>query len=290
MPRDLIGYGPNQKPIEWPNKAKIAINFVINYEEGAELSPVNGDTEAEIYGSDFPFSKKKPGERSYSMESFYEYGSRAGIWRLIRLFDHHHIPLTFFVTGYALVLNPAFSKYLTDSAHEVAGHGWRWIDYAKETKATEKKHINRCIETLEELTGKKPLGWYTGRRSLHTRDLLLEIGDFVYDSDSYADDLPYKIKNHLVVPYSLDCNDFRFTIPPGFATAHDFFQQLKNTFDYLYKENKPSMMTIGIHPRISGKPGRCIALEQFLNYIASFNDLWITKRIDIAKHWLSQKY
>lgn len=288
MPRNLIGYGANQVPITWPKQAKIAINFVINYEEGAELSPANGDSKAECSGSEFPFTKKKSGERSYSIESYYEYGSRVGIWRLIRLFDRYSIPLTFFVTGYALVLNPEFAEYLAKSSHEVAGHGWRWIDYSKQTKSTEKKHIYRCIETLEQLTNKRPQGWYTGRRSAHTRDLLLEIGGFVYDSDSYADDLPYTIQNHLIIPYSLDCNDFRFTTSPGFVNTNDFFQQLKNTFDYLYQENRPSMMTIGIHPRISGKPGRCIVLEQFLNYLTSFQDVWITKRIDIAHHWLKE--
>nr|WP_241480520.1 polysaccharide deacetylase family protein [Legionella norrlandica] len=165
MTRDFAGYGPNEPEFTWPNKAKIAINFVINYEEGAELCPLNGDMKAEVYGSDFPFSPKGSGERNYSIESFYEYGSRVGIWRLIRLFDKHKIPLTFFVTGYALILNPELSNYLASNNHEVAGHGWRWLDYSKESKTTEKKHIYRCIDTLQELTGQRPLGWYTGRRS-----------------------------------------------------------------------------------------------------------------------------
>lgn len=290
MTRDLKGYGHKRPEFIWPNKANIAINFVINYEEGAELCPLNGDKEAEQYGCDFPFGKKPKGERNLSMESFYEYGSRVGIWRLINLFEQHKVPLTFFITGYALILNPLFSEYLAGSHHEVAGHGWRWIDYSEQSKATEKKHIYRCVETLEHLTGQRPLGWYTGRRSKHTRDLLLDIGGFVYDSDSYADDLPYKIDNHLIVPYSLDCNDFRFTTSPGFSTANAFYQQLKNTFDVLYQENQPGMMTIGLHPRISGKPGRCIALEQFLNYIKQYEGVWITKRIDIARYWLLQNF
>lgn len=287
MNRDLTGYGPHFLTRDWPNRAKIAVNFVINYEEGSELSPVNGDQEAEQYGSDFPFSAKPLGMRNYSMESFYEYGSRAGIWRLIRLFDQNKIPLTFFITGYALVLNPLLSIYLAESDHEVAGHGWRWIDYAKESRKTEKQHILLCVKTLEELTGKKPVGWYTGRRSAHSRDLLIEIGGFIYDSDSYADDLPYKIDNHLIIPYSLDTNDFRFTTSPGFTGVHDFYLQLKNTFDFLYQENRLAIMTIGLHPRLSGKPGLCSAVKQFLDYLLLFPDIWIAKRIEIAQHWLS---
>ncbi|MCL9684854.1 polysaccharide deacetylase family protein [Legionella maioricensis] len=288
MTRDLIGYGPDSIINEWPNKAKIAINFVINYEEGGELSPINGDPQAEVYGSSFPFSAKPPGIRNYSIESFYEYGSRVGIWRLLRLFDQKNISLTFFITGYALILNPLFSSYLASSNHEVAGHGWRWIDYSKESRATEKKHIYRCIETLEQLTGQRPLGWYTGRRSEHTRDLLMEIGGFIYDSDSYADDLPYKINNHLIIPYSLDTNDFRFTTSPGFSIANNFYDQLKNTFDYLYQENRPAIMTVGLHPRLSGKPGLCSAVKLFLDYILQFQDIWIAKRIEIAQYWLAK--
>jgi allantoinase len=202
------------------------------------------------------------------------------------LFDSHQLPLTFFVTGYALTLNPEFSAYLANSNHEVAGYGWRWINYAKESRATEKQHMYRCIEILEQLTGQRPVGWYTGRRSKHTRDLLLEIGGFVYDSDSYADDLPYKIDEHLVIPYSLECNDFRLTTSPGFATSNDFYQHLKNTFDYLYQENRPAIMTIGLHPRLSGKAGNCMALSQFIAYIMQFQNIWISRRVDIARYWL----
>ncbi len=288
--RDLIGYGPNSPSIEWPNHAKIAVNFVINYEEGAELSPVNGDAEAENSGSDFPFSKKPPGQRNYSIESFYEYGSRVGIWRLLRLFDQHKIPLTFFVTGYALILNPPFAKYLENTSHEIAGHGWRWINYANESQEVEKRDILRCLDTIEQLTGKRPKGWYTGRRSPSTRDLLLELGGIIYDSDSYADELPYKIANHLVIPYSLACNDFRFTTSPGFNSSNDFYLQLKNTFDYLYHENRLSIMTIGLHPRLSGQPSHCQALSEFLSYLVQFNNVWLTRRIDLANYWLSHTF
>lgn len=285
--RDVIGYGPNPTEIEWPNQAKVAINFVINYEEGAELSPLNGDTIAEESGCDFPFSKRPLGQRNLSMESFYEYGSRVGIWRLVRLFDRHQIPLTFFITGYALIMNPHLAKYLETSSHELAGHGWRWINYANESLEDEKKDIIRCIETIQQLTGKKIEGWYTGRRSSHTRDLLLQLGGFTYDSDSYADELPYKLGNHLIIPYSLDCNDFRFTTAPGFNTSADFFLQLKNTFDYLYQEQRAAIMTIGLHPRLSGQPSRSHALNRFITYLKQFDNVWITRRIDIANYWLT---
>lgn len=286
--RNLIGYGPEPPLIEWPNHAKIALNFIVNYEEGAELSPINGDAEAESLGSDFPFIRKPPGQRNYSLESFYEYGARVGIWRLIRLFEQHKILLSFFATGYALTLNPLFAAYLKSTFHEIAGHGWRWVDYANYSKEDEKKEILLCLDTLEQLTGKRPQGWYTGRRSQNTRDLLLEIGGFIYDSDSYADELPFKIGSHLVVPYSLACNDFRFTTSPGFNTSNDFYLQLKNTFDYLYYENRLSLMTVGLHPRLSGQPSHSHALNEFLNYIMHFDKVWITRRIDLANYWLSQ--
>lgn len=288
--RDLIGYGNNGAVLRWPNQAKIAISFVINYEEGAELTPVLGDSFAETYGGEFPLAAKPKGVRNFSMESLFEYGSRAGIWRLIRLFNEQHIPLTFFITGTALTLNPKLCDYLHITPHEIAGHGWRWIDYASISKTIEKQHIQQCIASLEQLTGKRPAGWYTGRRSEHTRELLREIGGFLYDSDSYADDAPYFIADHLVIPYSLDCNDFRFSTSPGFGCPNDFFDHLKNTFDYLYQENKTSLMSIGLHPRFSGHPGRCMALRQFIDYIKNFNDIWIARRIDIAHYWIENSH
>ncbi|WP_115706971.1 polysaccharide deacetylase family protein [Legionella sainthelensi] len=284
--RDLIGYGPEGKDFFWPNKAKVAINFVINYEEGSELSPINNDVQAETSGADFPFIPKAKGQRNLSMESFYEYGSRVGLWRLLRLFDAYQVPLTFFVTGYALTLNPLLANYLARQHHDMAGHGWRWINYAHVSKKVEKEHILLCIETLEQLTRKKPKGWYTGRRSEHTRQLLLEIGGFLYDSDSYADELPYYINNHLIIPYSLDCNDFRFTTTPGFSSAQEFYIRLMNTFNYLYQEKRPAIMTVGLRPRLSGKPDRCLMLKNFLNHLVQHKDIWITRRIDIANFWL----
>ena len=289
MLRNMVGYGNKESHIQWPKQARVAINFVINYEEGAELTPVNGDNTAEIYGGEFPLAVKPLEMRNLSQESLFEYGSRAGIWRLLRLFDSASIPITFFLTGYALTLNPVFCNYLKSTQHEIAGHGWRWIDYALLTKQDEQKHVQQCIDTITKLTGKRPQGWYTGRRSEHTRNILLEIGGFVYDSDSYADDVPYLEGEHLIIPYTLDCNDFRYTTSPGFGTPDDFFLQLKNTFDFLYAENRPTLMTVGLHARISGHPGRCMVLKKFIDHLKHFPDIWIARRIDIAKHFLKIK-
>ncbi|CEK11715.1 polysaccharide deacetylase family protein [Legionella hackeliae] len=287
MQRQLVGYGPHSLQIFWPNHAKIAVNFVLNYEEGAELTPLNGDKVSEEYGGEFPFAKKQEGMRNLSMESLFEYGSRTGLWRLIRLFDAENIPLTFFITGFALTLNSELALYLKSSPHELAGHGWRWIDYALIPKEEEKNHILQCRNTIEHLTGNAVSGWYTGRRSENTRDLLLEIGGFMYDSDSYADDLPYFEGNHLIIPYTLDCNDFRFGTSPGFSHGEAFFMHLKNTFDYLYAEQRTAMMTVALHARMSGHPGRCMAVKQFITYLKQFPDVWITRRIDIANYWLN---
>lgn len=286
--RHLEGFGGVNPLDSWPNNSKIAINFVINYEEGAELSPLNGDPIAEFYGGEFPLVKPNTGQRHLGMESLFEYGSRAGIWRLIRLFDQEHIPVTFFITGFALASNQALCQYLKNCSHEIAGHGWRWIDYKDIDIKVEKKHIQQTTQTIKDLTGHQIAGWYTGRRSAHTRDLLIKIGGFLYDSDSYADDYPYFIKNHLIIPYSLDCNDFRYSTSPGFNYPDQFFHHLKDTFDYLYQENRKCMMSIGLHPRFSGHPGRCLAIEKFIQYIKQFDDIWITRRIDIAKYWIDK--
>jgi allantoinase len=285
MQRNLQGYGEQGACAIWPNKAKIAISFVINYEEGAELSPIYGDEYAETYGGEFALSKKSAHVRNMSMESMFEYGSRAGVWRLIRLFDKRNTPLTFFATGSALQQNPELIEYLRKSKHEIAGHGWRWIDYSQMSKKDEKIAIKDCVETITKLTRQAPVGWYTGRRSENTRDILIELGGFLYDSDSYADDLPYFEKEHLIIPYTLVTNDFRYITSPGFSTANDFYEQLKNTFDYLYNEESPSMMSIGLHARISGHPGRCMALKKFLDYINRMPDIWVPRRKDIAAHW-----
>jgi len=289
-PRDLVGYGKQGPDIQWPKKAKLAVNFVINYEEGAELTPINHDKTAEVYGGEFPMANKPKGKRHLSMESLFEYGSRAGIWRLIRLFDNENIPLTFFITGFALTLNPDLCDYLKGETHEIAGHGWRWIDYATVSRTIEKNHIQQCIQTLEQLTGQRPQGWYTGRRSEHTLKLLKEIGSFLYHSESYADDYPYFNAGQLVIPYTLDCNDLRFGTSPGFGCPDDFYNHLKNTFDYLYAENRACLMTIGLHPRFSGHPGRCMAVKQFIDYMKQFPDIWLARRIDIAHYWIKQNH
>ncbi|KTC66475.1 polysaccharide deacetylase (plasmid) [Legionella adelaidensis] len=284
--RDMQGYGKNPPTFAWPQKAKLAINFVINYEEGAELSPVNGDRFAETYGGEFPLSPRPEGMRNLSMESLFEYGSRVGIWRLLEIFDKNNVPLTFFVVGHALTLNPALTTYLTNSTHEVAGHGWRWLDYHSLSAEEENNHINQCLTTLQKLTTKTISGWYTGRRSIHTLDLLKKYPQLIYHSDSYADDLPYYTNQQLVLPYTLDCNDFRYTTSPGFSHGDAFYQHLKNTFDFLYQEKKPAMMTIGLHPRISGHPGRAYAILKFVGYLQNYHDVWIARRIDIANFWL----
>lgn len=285
--RDFIGYGKEGPAIKWPENARIAVNFMLNYEEGAELTPVNGDTHAEVDGGEFTPSIRPEGVRNLTMESLFEYGSRTGLWRLLRMFDKEQIPLTLFLNGFALRLNPQLCAYLGNSVHEIAGHGWRWIDYGAISKETEKEHIQQCIQTVTQLTGKRPEGWLTSRRSEHTRKLLAEIGGFLYDSDSYADDSPYFDDKQLVIPCSLDCNDYRYSTSPGFNCPEEFFNHLKNTFDCLYEEDRTGMMSIGIHPRFSGHPGRCVALQQFVNYIKDLPEVWIARRIDIAKYWQS---
>ncbi len=285
MTRDMQGYGQSGGQIELPESARVAVNFVINYEEGAENSPIYGDKYAELYGGEFPLAQKPEGMRNLSMESLFEYGSRAGIWRLTRLFDKHQIPVTFFVTGFALTQNPEFSTYLREANHEVAGHGWRWIDYAEVPKKEERKHIQQCIDTFSEQIGRRPVGWYTGRRSANTRAILLELGGFLYDSDSYADDYPYFEGEHLIVPYSLVTNDFKYITTPGFSSPDDFFQQLKQAFDYLYQENRGAVMSIGLHARLSGQPARALALQRFIEYVNAMPEVWITRRMDIAAHW-----
>lgn len=285
MNRDMVGYGGNTPDICWPNGAKLAVNFVINYEEGAELTPVNQDKYSETYGGEFPLIPKPSGMRHLSMESLFEYGSRAGIWRLIRLFDKEHIPITFFISGLALSLNPALCRYLSNAAHELAGHGWRWIDHSEMPKTIEKQQIQQCVDTIHQLTGKTIQGWYTGRGSANTRQLLKETGGFLYDSDSYADDLPYWDEGHLIIPYTLDCNDFRFSTSPGFSSDEDFLQHLMNSFQLLYEEQQLALMTVGLHARISGRPGRALMVKRFLEFIKTVPDIWIATRLEIAQFW-----
>jgi len=289
--RDMIGYGSKGVKVVWPNNARIAVQIVLNYEEGAENCVLNGDKNSEIFLSEIIGAKPIKG-RHINMESLYEYGSRAGFWRLHKLFQEKKIPITVFGVGMALEKNPEICKAMKDGGYEVASHGWRWIDYQNIKKSEEKKHMKLSIKTHKEIFGERPSGWYTGRCSVNTRDLVMEDGGFLYDSDSYSDDLPYwetrGKKKQLIIPYTLDNNDMRFATNQGFNTGDHFFTYLKDSFDALYEEGKtnPKMMSVGLHCRLIGKPGRIQSLKKFLNYILKHEDVWLCKRIDIAKHWI----
>ena len=290
-PRDMIGYGSKDQKIKWPNNARIAVQIVLNYEEGAENCVLNGDNNSEIFLSEIIGAQPIKG-RHINMESLYEYGSRAGFWRLHKLFQEKKIPITVFGVGMALEKNPEVCNAIIEANYEVASHGWRWIDYQNIKKAEEKKHMKLAIQAHTKIFGKRPNGWYTGRCSPNTRDLVMEDGGFLYDSDSYSDDLPYwetrNKKKQLIIPYTLDNNDMRFATNQGFNTGDHFFSYLKDSFDVLYEEGKtnPKMMSVGLHCRLIGKPGRVQSLKKFLNYILKHENVWICKRIDIAKHWI----
>tara|TARA_B100002049_G_scaffold181363_1_gene138332 strand:- start:202 stop:1107 length:906 start_codon:yes stop_codon:yes gene_type:complete len=289
--RDMIGYGSNELKISWPNNARIAVQIVLNYEEGAENCVLNGDKHSEVFLSEIIGAQPIKG-RHVNMESLYEYGSRRGFWRLHKLFQEKKIPITIFGVGMALEKNPEICKAIKDADYEIASHGWRWIDYQNIKKSEEKKHMKLAVKTIKKIFGKRPLGWYTGRCSPNTRDLVFEDGGFLYDSDSYSDDLPYweirKKKKQLIIPYTLDNNDMRFATNQGFNTGDHFFTYLKDSFDALYEEGKtnPKMMSVGLHCRLIGKPGRIQSLKKFLDYIQKHQNVWICKRIDIAKHWI----
>jgi putative urate catabolism protein len=289
--RDMIGYGSKNLNVVWPNNARIAVQIVLNYEEGAENCVLNGDKSSEVFLSEIIGAKPIKG-RHINMESLYEYGSRRGFWRIHKLFQEKNIPITIFGVGMALEKNPEICKAIKDSNYEVASHGWRWIDYQNIKKSEEKKHMKLAIQTHKKIFGERPQGWYTGRCSPNTRDLVFEDGGFLYDSDSYSDDLPYwevrNKKKQLIIPYTLDNNDMRFATNQGFNTGDHFFLYLKDSFDTLYEEGKinPKMMSVGLHCRLIGKPGRIQSLKRFLDYVLKHEDVWICKRIDIAKHWI----
>ena len=290
-PRDMIGYGANNMKVVWPNNAKLALQIVLNYEEGAENSVLHGDKHSETFLSEIIGAQPIKG-RHINMESLYEYGSRRGFWRIHELFQKKKIPLTIFGVAMALERNPEVCKAIKDADYEVACHGWRWIDYQNISKSIEKKHMDLAIKTIKKIFGQRPLGWYTGRCSPNTRDIVMNEGGFLYDSDSYSDDLPYfekrNNKKQLIVPYTLDNNDMRFATNQGFNSGDQFYNYLKDSFDVLYKEGvtNPKMMSVGLHCRIVGKPGRLKSLERFLDYVLEHKDVWICKRIDIAKHWI----
>ena len=287
----MIGYGSKNLKIKWPNNARLALQIVLNYEEGAENCILHGDKYSEVFLSEIIGAQPIKG-RHINMESLYEYGSRSGFWRLHRLFQEKKIPITIFGVGMALKKNPEVCRAIKKAGYEVASHGWRWIDYQNIKKPVEKKHMQLAIKTIKKIFGTRPLGWYTGRCSPNTRDLVFENGGFLYDSDSYSDDLPYwekrNKKKQLIIPYTLDNNDMRFATNQGFNTGDHFFNYLKDSFDVLYEEGKtnPKMMSVGLHCRLIGKPGRIQSLKKFLNYVLKHKDVWICKRIDIAKHWI----
>ncbi|WP_206815178.1 allantoinase PuuE [Chroococcus sp. FPU101] len=290
-PRDLIGYGKNPPHPNWPNQARIAIQFVINYEEGGENCILHGDAASETFLSEIIGAQPFQGLRHMSMESIYEYGSRAGFWRLYRMFTQKGIPVTIYGIAMALERNPEAVAAMKEADWEIASHGYRWIDYKYFCEDAEREHLQKAIAIHTEVTGSRPLGWYTGRNSPHTRKLVVEEGGFLYDADSYADDLPYwdydYSKPHLVIPYTLDSNDMRFASPQGFNSGDQFFTYLKDSFDVLYTEGEttPKMLSIGLHCRLVGRPGRAASLGRFLDYVQQHEKVWLCRRIDIAHHW-----
>jgi len=290
-PRDMIGYGSKEPKVVWPNNAKLALQIVLNYEEGGENNILHGDKHSETFLSEI-IGAQAFKDRHINMESMYEYGSRRGFWRLHKLFQEKKIPITIFGVAMALERNPEVCEAIKNGNYEIACHGWRWIDYQNVKKSTEKKDMKLAIKTIKKIFGKRPLGWYTGRCSPNTRDLVFDDGGFLYDSDSYSDDLPYweykKNKKQLIIPYTLDNNDMRFATNQGFNSGDQFYTYLKDSFDTLYEEGKtnPKMMSVGLHCRLIGRPGRIQSLKKFLDYVLKFNDVWICKRIDIAKHWI----
>ncbi|MBK0391850.1 allantoinase PuuE [Ramlibacter algicola] len=306
-PRDLAGYGPNPPHARWPGGARIALQFVLNYEEGGENSVLHGDRGSEQFLSEM-FNPASYPARHLSMEGIYEYGSRVGVWRLLREFERRQLPLTVFGVGMALQRSPEVTAAFVELGHEIASHGWRWIHYQDVDEATEREHLQLAVRAIEELTGQKHgspgfihgAGWYTGRDSPNTRRLVVDHGGFAYDSDYYGDDLPFwmrvrksdgSVVPHLVVPYTLDANDMRFSLPQGFSQSDDFFTYLRDTFDALYAEgdpagpDRPKMMSVGMHCRLLGRPGRIVALQKFLDHVARHDDVWVCRRIDIARHW-----
>jgi len=292
-PRDLIGYGANPPHAHWPGGARVALQLVLNYEEGGENNVLHGDRASETFLSEI-IGAQAFEMRHLSMESIYEYGSRAGFWRLMREFERRAVPVTIFGVSMALERHPDAVAAMIAGGHEIACHGLRWITYQQIDEATECEHMRRAVEIIRRMTGSSPLGWYTGRDSPNTRRLVVEHGGFLYDADSYADDLPYWVevegKPHLVVPYTLDANDMRFATAQGFNSGEQFYQYLKDSFDVLYAEGEtsPKMMSVGLHCRLAGRPGRFAALHRFLDYVQSHDKVWICRRIDIARHWIAQ--
>ena len=294
-PRDLIGYGRRPPHAQWPGRARIAVQFVLNYEEGGENAVLHGDAGSEQFLSEM-FNPASYPDRHLSMEGIYEYGSRVGVWRILREFEKRGWPLTVFGVGMALERHPELTQAFVELGHEIACHGWRWIHYQHLDEATEREHMLRGLEVIQRLTGQPAVGWYTGRDSPNTRRLVVDHGGLEYDSDYYGDDLPFwmqvrrtdgAVVPHLVVPYTLDTNDMRFSLPQGFAQSDDFFTYLRDSFDTLYAEGEdaPKMLSVGMHCRLLGRPGRMVALQRFMDHVAKHDRVWVCRRIDIARHW-----
>ena len=293
-PRDLIGYAQHTPDPHWPGQARLALQFVINYEEGGENCILHGDAASEAFLSEIVGAQALPGVRHVNMESIYEYGARAGFWRLHRLFTERQIPVTVYAVAMALERNPQAVEAMLQADWEIASHGYRWIDYQYCAEALEREHLHKAIDIHTRVTGSRPLGWYLGRCSPNSHRLVAEAGGFVYNADSYADDLPYWDYSYeqpqLMVPYTLDANDMRFATSQGFNSGDQFYTYLKDSFDMLYAEgaSAPKMMSVGLHCRLVGRPGRAAALARFLDYVQQHENVWLTRRIDIARHWREQ--
>lgn len=294
-PRDLAGYGRHPPFADWPGAARIAVQFVLNLEEGGESCVLHGDAGSEQFLSEIVGAAAYPA-RHMSMESIYEFGSRVGAWRILREFERRDLPLTVFGVAMAMARNPELTAACLERGHEIASHGWRWIHYQDMPIEQEREHLRRAVKLHTALTGAPPLGWYTGRDSPNTRRLVAEHGGFLYDADYYGDELPFWMEvevadgarvPHLIVPYTLDANDMRFATPQGFNTATQFFDYLRDSFDVLYAEgaDTPRMMSIGMHARLLGRPGRFVALQRFLDHVARHERVWVCRRVDIARHW-----
>ena len=291
-PRDMLGYGQHTPDPQWPGSANVCVQFVVNYEEGGENNILHGDAASEAFLSEIVGAAPWPGQRHWNMESIYEYGARAGFWRLHRMFTKRNMPVTVYGVTSALARSPDQLKAMRDADWEIASHGLKWVEHKDMPIDEERQQIAESIRLHIELLGERPLGWYTGRCSMNTQALVMEEGGFLYSSDTYADDLPYWVEGpkgpHLIIPYTLDANDMRFATPQGFNTGDHFFQYLKDSFDMLWREGAegaPKMMNIGLHCRLAGRPGRALALEKFLDYVQSHDKVWVAKRVDIAKHW-----
>ncbi|WP_394356850.1 allantoinase PuuE [Shumkonia mesophila] len=290
-PRDMTGYGPDVPHAKWPGGARIAVQFVLNYEEGGENCVLHGDAASETFLSEMVGAVPFVGARHMSMESLYEYGSRAGVWRVLKLFRERRLPITVFGIAMALERNPLVAEVVTKDGHEICSHGYRWINYHGMPIEEEREHMRLAIEIQKRITGSRPLGWYTGRTSENTRALVAEEGGFLYDADDYSDDLPFWSrvvdKPHLVVPYTLDTNDMKFAAIQGFNSGDQYFTYMKDAFDTLYEEGaeRPRMMSVGMHCRLIGKPARFQALKRFVDYVLSHDKVWVARRVDIARHW-----